>query len=176
MHSGQILAYPLNYNKATEEMIFVKEGKKFAIANPHDVAEVEIEKRVFVPWEGVFFERLSSGQISLYAQYQSEVEAEGIDIGYGAKATDTGSQDLTNLIQEGQINELKLPEKYRVINRTSFWIENDNQREKVNSKNQYLKIFPKHKSELKSYIKEHDPDFKSTGDLMQLVAFTSGLQ
>ena len=89
----------LNYNKATEEMIYISpEGKNMALYPIDQIDTVYFDKRKFVPVDNRFYEVLSRNKYTLYASYRCRMSIQAQNIGYGTSST-TAVDNISSLSQ-----------------------------------------------------------------------------
>ena len=169
MKTGRIEVAFMNYNKATEEMIFEKDGVLMALDSLQTIDTVYIESRVFIPHNKVFYELLVKGKVSLFVQNKSNLVDAGSYSGYGGK-TETGAvRNLTSISNSVQTYKFKLPTDSYVTDATLFWITKDDKFYKSNTASQIMKVFPEKSKEIKQFIKDHKLDLKNTNDLITLI-------
>ena len=88
----------LNYNTATEEMIYVGDaGRRMAIHPIDQIDTVYIAGRKFVPVGRAFNEVLLSGNIPLYVSYKCKMTQGGSSVGYGTSST-TAVDNISSLM------------------------------------------------------------------------------
>lgn len=169
MKDGRTELALMNYNKLTEEMIFVKDGARLALDSLEMIDTVYIESRVFLPHEKVFYELLVKGPVSLFIQHKCDLIEAGNPSGYGGKTETGAARSLSSFSNSVQTYRLKLPDEYHVKDATKFWITRKNEFYKANSSTQIIKVFPEKSKEIKLFIKEKKLDLTNTYDLVTLI-------
>ena len=164
----------LNYNKATEEMIYTsQEGKNMALYPIDQIDTVYFDKRKFVPVDNRFYEVLSRNKYTLYASYRCRMSIQAQNIGYGTSST-TAVDNISSLNTSGEIYQLKLPENYKAEPYVLYYIEVDNQLKKFTKAKELVKLFPDLKKEIALFIKKNRIK-NDTESIVKIVDFISGL-
>ena len=164
----------LNYNKATEEMIYISpEGKNMALYPIDQIDTVYFDKRKFVPVDNRFYEVLSRNKYTLYASYRCRMSIQAQNIGYGTSST-TAVDNISSLNTSGEIYQLKLPENYKAEPYVLYYIEVDNQLKKFTKAKELVKLFPDLKKEIALFIKKNRIK-NNTESIVKIVDFISGL-
>ena len=142
----------LNYNKATEEMIYISpEGKNMALYPIDQIDTVYFDKRKFVPVDNRFYEVLSRNKYTLYASYRCRMSIQAQNIGYGTSST-TAVDNISSLNTSGEIYQLK----------------------KFTKAKELVKLFPDLKKEIALFIKKNRIK-NNTESIVKIVDFISGL-
>ena len=107
----------LNYNAASEEMIFDQNGQKLAFAEVtlNGLDTVFIEDRRFVLLDNAkFAEVIHQDGYTLMAQYKCRVIPPGKPSGYGGTSQTSSVTSYSSLLGGGQLYELELPDDFKV--------------------------------------------------------------
>jgi hypothetical protein len=167
----------LNYNAVTQEMVFIENNKKLAIANTSDVDTVYILNHKFIPAGKQFYEVAWKDSFSLLISYAARIETIGAQGPYG-----TNSQSITNITIEklrdvvGSYYELQLPESFFISLETTYWITDQHSYlEKANSEKQIVRLFPDKADLIKSYIKQQKINTASQPDMQKLMAYINSI-
>lgn len=164
----------LNYNKATEEMVYTgSDGRKMALYPIGQIDTIYFGKRRFVPLENHFEEVLLSGKYVLYATYRCRLSIGAQNIGYGSSST-TAIDNISSLNTGGEMYQLKLPENYKVEPYTLYTLEVDGRREHFRKIKEVAKIFPERKKEIMSFLKKNKLKSNNEG-IIQLIQYISSL-
>jgi hypothetical protein len=159
----------MNYNKLTEEMIFVKDGVLLAIDSLETIDTVNIDSRIFVPHQKIFYELLVKGPVSLFIQHKCNLLIAGNPSGYGGTTETGASKNISFLPSAGRAYKLKLPDGYHITDATQHWIRKDNKFYKANTTSQITKVFPEKEKEIKQFIKVNKLDLKKSDDMIKLI-------
>jgi hypothetical protein len=166
---GKVFRQILNYNIITGEMIFNDGGKLLAIAEPGNVDTVIISGRSFIPYGNKFYELLAGKKTQLLPEFTYKIDQPGTSIGYRIQSENSGATSISTLIRNGSINDLKLPDDFKVIADVQYWILQEGKISKAGSASQFAKIFPDQKDQLKQFAKDNNIDFSKKEDLVKVV-------
>lgn len=185
MKNGEIQSSLMNYNMATEEMVFQQKGQNMAIANPENVDTIFMQGRKFIFNGKSFYELAATGPIVLLVQHtvkltskkvQSETANYGSAVESAATNTYTSSSQLySSLVTNGSIYGLKLQDNVLIVDATVFHVLWKNNDVVVSNKKQFLKIFPEKSTEIDQYIKSNKLYIGKQDDLIKLVNYCNEL-
>lgn len=169
---GRIFHVPLNYNLFNGQFLFIdNDNIKKEFSNPDMVTSLKIGERIFLPVSNKETAELIQSEPKILLQYSGTKKVKK-DLTYGGK-TETASVDsYSNLIYGSGDNEANTflgKIKYK------FYIEIDKRLKSFSSEKQFLKIFPKHKAQLKQYIDGYKIDFNSIGGVTKLCNYALSL-
>jgi hypothetical protein len=175
LKSGDIKTAVLNYNTVDQEMVFMQQKLFLVLDNPKLIDSVFMANRTFVPMDKGFYEVLLKAPITLFSQHKSYVESEGTPIGYGAKSQTTSPSYVRQIYgATGAIN-LKIPQGYKVVDDTQYWVRTNGQMSSFDNKRQFLKIFPDKQKELSAYINKYDVEFSKPEKVIRLIVYCNEL-
>lgn len=169
---GRIFHVPLNYNLFNGQFLFIdNDNIKKEFSDPDMVTSLKIGERIFLPVSNKETAELIQSEPKILLQYSGTKKVKK-DLTYGGK-TETASVDsYSNLIYGSGDNEANTflgKIKYK------FYIEIDKRLKSFSSEKQFLKIFPKHKAQLKQYIDGYKIDFNSIGGVTKLCNYALSL-
>mgnify|MGYP000848182071 CR=1 FL=1 len=168
LKTGQSYSAVLNYEKTEQQMVLIRNNQLFLFKDHQAVDTVYMDDRVFVPAETGFYEVLVSGPATLFMQHKARLDNTGATLAYGTKTSTAGVTHISKIFsQDGAIN-LKIPENFKVVDDSDFFLRVDGQILKVLNKKQLLKLFPGKSDKLEEFIKANDTDFKSADDLAEI--------
>lgn len=164
----------LNYNAASEEMIFDQNGQKLAFAevtlNGFDT--VFIDGRKFVLADNKkFAEVIHQNGYSLLVEYKCRVVPPGKAAGYGGTSQTSAVTSYSSVMGGGQLYELKLPDDFKVNPYKIYWIEKEGKRSSFLSLRQLRRHYSEQKTRYNSFVKENDVDFDKTESMHQLIHY-----
>lgn len=173
--SGEKKTAVINYNMATEELVFLQNGKYLAMDKPQLIDTVYMANRAFIPVGKAFYEVVLKGPVSLFIQHKCNVEQVGSSIGYGQRSRSTGPVNLKTMYAGTGTYNLDIPKGYEVKEANAYWIrKEDGSMQNFTNKRQFLKLFPERQKELEQYINNNRPDFKKVQDVIKLVSYCCG--
>lgn len=158
----------MNYNQLTEEMIFDKEGVMLALDSIMKIDTVNLDSRLFIPHDKVFYEVLVKGKVSLYMQHKCNLLAAGNPSGYGG-VTETGASKNVSSMTSYRSFKLQLPRDYHITDASLYWISINGEFFKANTSSQIRKALPEQSGEIKNYIKLKKLDLRKSTDLVDLI-------
>jgi hypothetical protein len=174
MKDGQRFPAILNYNMVEEKMITELNGVYRYSKNPSLIDKITIGDRTFVPVGDVFYEVLSSGEITIFLQNKSNLNLLGTDVGYGVRSrsvppTHFRRFELSNVIYEyGEVAYTKLPPNVEIIPASVYWVGVGNTVQKFSNESKLLKIFPGHKRSLRSFIRNNSLNVRLREDVIKI--------
>ncbi|MEO5891879.1 MAG: hypothetical protein ABIQ31_16645 [Ferruginibacter sp.] len=167
--SGKFYQQRLNYNILSGEMIFEEKGKLLAIADPREVDTIIIQDRKFIPLNNKFYEVLTNGQTPLLLEFTYQVEEPGNSVGYGGSSNTSSATSLQSFIKTGNVNDLKLPDDFKVTPGFTYWIIKDGNWMKAGTAQQLSKIYPEKKELIKELVKKNKTNFSKRDEIVSLV-------
>jgi hypothetical protein len=140
-----------------------------ALANPENADTVFILDRKFLPVNHEFYELLTSTAYPLFLEYTCTIKEPGNDIGYGMSSVTTASPAVKSLIQSGGAYSLKLPDGFKVMPDSVYWIFKDGKYQKANSAKQLVNALPGKKNKINELIKKNNTSFTKRQNIIDLV-------
>jgi hypothetical protein len=173
LKDGKIYTAILNYETVEQEMIFLQNKYTIILDNPYLIDTILLNNKRFVPFPKGFYEVVYKAPITLFMQHKSYVESLGTPIGYGAMSQTTPSSYVRQVFDRRGSIALKIPDNFKVVDDSDYWVRWANGMEKFTTKSQFLKIFPDKEKELKKFISGNHIDFKNNFDLIKLLEYTN---
>lgn len=171
MHSGIKNVTMLNYNAATEEMIFDEKGKKLAISNLDEIEAIYIDERRFIPLQKKFVEIIYQNNYELYAAHKCNVIDPGKPAAYGGTSQTSATTSYSSIIAGGQVYELSLPQGIETKSFTEYWIKKDDKVSHILSIRQLSKQFSDKSDLFKNYVKEHKVTIEDQESIIELIKY-----
>lgn len=164
----------LNYNRATEEMVYTAaDGKNMALYPIDQIDTIFFDTHKFVPVEKRFYEVLVQGKYPLYASYRCRMSVRAANIGYGTSST-TAVDNISSLNTSGEFYQFKLPENYKSEPYVFYYIDINKQLNKLTKAKELIKLFPNWKKEISQFIKDNKIK-NDAPDISRVVQFISHL-
>jgi hypothetical protein len=169
----------LNYNAATEEMIFDQNGQKLAFAEItlNNMDTVFVQDRKFVLLDNKkFAEGINQEGYKLLVQYKVRIIPPGKPAPFGATSQTSSATTYSSWIGDGQIYQLELPDDFKVNSSVVYWFDNGEGLKSFSSMGQLKKNYNKQKPLYNKYTKENKVDFKDIESIVGLIHYmeTSG--
>lgn len=164
----------LNYNAATEEMIFDQRGQKLAFAELtlNQLDTVFIEERKFVLLDNKkFAEILHQDGYKLFVQYKCRIMPPGKPAAYGGTSHTSSVSTYSSWMGDGQIYQLELPDDFKVNSSMVYWLDNGPGVKSFSSIGQLKKFYNKQKVLYNKYTKENKVDFKDKESIAALIHY-----
>ena len=159
----------MNYNGATEELVYDQRGQLLALDNLNLIRSVIIGENVFVPLDGKFYQKI--GEQGLFITYKYKVVPPSAPSAYGGESNTTASTNWLSLSNRSLLYTFSLPTEYKIIKSKEFLLYKDNQFFKVNRLSQVSKLFPEKASALKTFIKTNNLDWSRITDVVEIISF-----
>jgi len=167
MKKGNLISLDLNYNTATGKMVFKMEDKLFDMANPETADSVFLQNRVFVPFDSMFLEVVTKGNVALFIQHSGIIELKSKPTMTGTTQVSTSNYYAGSNSATVYLNE-KLPSNLSIKHSTSYWVRIKNDMKPFLNERQLLKIFPEEADSIKSYIRKEGLKISDRADLIRI--------
>lgn len=163
----------LNYNSASEEMVFESNGKKSALAKAEieQVDTVFIQNKKFVTLNHKFVELLCRSEYELYCEHQCSVIPPGRPGAFGTTSHTSSATSYSALHSGTAIYELKLPDDYELKPHIYYWIKKNGKLNKFINLKQIINFYDNKEDMIKSYIKTHGVKFNDQESIAQLILY-----
>ena len=175
LKSGQVNSATLNYNIIDQEMVFLQNDGYMVLSNPQIVDTIYIANRTFLPFKTGFYELVMAGTVTLFIQHKSELESVGTTTGYGATSQTTNARPARQLYGPIGSVDLSIPDGYKIVDKTDYWVRRGSDMDKFSSKRQFLKIFKDKEKELSKFIEDNNVKFKDINDIVKLFNYCNEL-
>ena len=175
LKSGQMNSAILNYNVVDQEMVFRQTENYMVLTNPQLVDTVYMANRTFIPFKTGFYELVMTGTVTLFIQHKSDVESVGTSTGYGATSQTTNATYQRQIYGPIGSVDLRIPDAYKIVDKTEYWVRKENEMRKFSTKRQFLKIFKDKEKELTQFINDNNIKFKEINDIVKLFNFCNEL-
>lgn len=169
--SGGKATTPLNYNTITEEMVFTKDTEKMALTNLADIDTVYIADKVFVPVKNCFYEKATNTPVALYIQYQTKALPLGNNVGFGMTSESSSDASLSRVVGSTQVYNLLLPDGYKLVQHTNYWLYKDGGFVQVNNLKKVQSIFSTKVAAIKDFVTANNIKFNNPADVAKLIIF-----
>ncbi len=175
MKSGEKRVAVLNYNLVDQEMVFMQKNQYWVLDNPQLIDTVYMANRTFIPFEKGFYEMAVMAPVTLFIQHKAYVESLGVPTGYGARSQTTSYNYVKTIYGGNGAINLMLPNNYKVVDDTEYWIRKEGTMQKFDSKRQFLKIFPDKEKELEQFIDKNKINLENYQSIIKLVQYCNEL-
>ena len=173
MKNGQENPALLNFNAATEEMVFNQNGQVLALSEPSlsQIDTVYISGRKFVLYKKKFVEVLHRDGYLLCAQYKCRIIPPGKPAGYGGTSQTSSVDSYSSWSRGGRFYELQLPDDFEVKPYTIYILDNGAGWKEIKLMRQLKSLYKKNKQQYDQYIADHKVEFEDQDAIAQLIHF-----
>ncbi len=172
----------LNYNLLTEELIIDLDRTKIAYKPVGPGERITINNIDFLPIEGMIYEVLVDGEVTLVVHRKQTMERAGQETGLGRTSntyssnTNTYSSEpefLPTLKDKEILYQLILPGNFGLMDANSYYILMKNELIPFRKLKQLEKVFPKMENQIKEYVKKEKIKIDREQDLIRVITFCS---
>lgn len=170
LKSGAIKKAAFNYNMATEEMVYQKNGILMAL-EMDGIDTIFVADRKFLPFGKTFYEVLQIEVGTLYIRHRVQVFEKGRPIGYSSYTQTSATSSVSNITANGTLYNLELPNDVTVSKNSLCWLKKDgkSQMHEIKNLKQVQRIFPDKKEEIKKIAKTNKTNFYDSKDVILLL-------
>lgn len=178
--NGTFTAATFNYNNLLGEVQFINsQGDTMAIAGEPSLYSVSVGESVYLYNEAEGFLEVVQEFDAMKLGKRKKLEFSGADkVGAYGQASGASSIRNTSTIISNNSQQYSLAQKGDVVfseKLTYFLVDERNQFHRANKPN-ILRVFPKHRKTISSYMKEHSLDLDKEQDLVKLLRFCTTLK
>jgi hypothetical protein len=171
MKSGEKKIAVLNYNLVDQEMVFMQNKQYWVLNDPQLIDTIYMANRTFIPFEKGFYELAVLAPVTLFIQHKAYAESLGVPTGYGARSQTTGYNYVKTIYGGNGAINLKMPDNYKIVDDTEYWIRKDGIMQKVDNKRQFLKIFADKEKDLDQFMNKNKVSFENYQSVIKLVQY-----
>ena len=149
----------LNYNAASEEMVFDENGKILAIdeAVLPQVDTVFIADEKFIRMNNKFVKIIiNEPEIDLFVEHKCRLIPPGKPSAYGGTSQTSSITSYSSIMSDGRVYNLKLPDDYKIIPYNVFWLNRNGKLQSFSNLGQLKKIYRDKKKLIGDYLKENE--------------------
>ncbi len=161
----------MNYNSVTQEMVFVQNGNYLALSQLENIDTIYLGGRKFIPVKDAFYEVATDTRVPLYINYHSNLLAPGKPAGYGASSEAGSIDNVSQVNTKTQLFRFRLPEDYKVVPETEFFLKKDNDFIRIYTVKQVTKLFPGRADAIQDFVRKNKTNFKNPDDMTRLIRF-----
>jgi len=174
MKTGPDIILDLNYNTVSGRMVFKMGGNLYDMVNPESVDTIHLQQSVFVPYDSVFLEVVSTGEIVFFIQHNSFISVRS-----KPEMKGTAQASSSNYYSESNSSTVyfnqKLPSGFTVKPSNILWIRVNDTMSAVTNERQLLKIFPDYSDQIKTFIKASHLKIDYKPDLIRIGTYCNDL-
>jgi len=171
MKSGEKKVATLNYNLVDQEMVFMQNKMYYVLDDPQLIDTIYMANKTFVPFEKGFYELAVPGLVTLFIQHKAYAESLGVPTGYGARSQTTSYNYVKTIYGANGAINLRIPENYKIVDDTDYWIRKEGKMQRVDSKREFLKLFTAGQKELDQFMSKNKVSFDNYQSVINLVQY-----
>jgi len=177
LKTGVVNKGVMNYDMVGQQMVFLQRKQTLVLREPQLVDTIFLANRIFVPFEKGFYEVLAKeGNSALFRQHRAYFEIPGAQIGYGLTSKTATPKYYQQVYGPTGAIDLNVPEGYKVIDDSQYWVRVNGEMYNFKNKRQFLKIFPDKQKELVKFIDQNNIDLTRMEDVKKLFLYTLSLK
>lgn len=149
----------LNYNAASEEVVFEDNGNKLAIVDEilPQIDTVFIADEKFIRQNNKFVKiMIDNLSINLFVEHKCRVTPPGKPAAYGGTSQTSSSTSYSSIMSGGRMYDLELPDDYKVAPYNVFWINRNGKLQSFSNISQLKRIYRDKKKLIDDYLKKND--------------------
>lgn len=164
----------LNYNAASEEMVFDENGKMLAIGDAvlPQIDTVFVSDEKFIRLNNKFVKIIiDEPEIDLFVEHKCRLIPPGKPAAYGGTSQTSSTTSYSSIMSDGKVYNLKLPDDYKVIPYNVFWINRNGKLQSFSNIGQLKRIYRDKKKIIDNYLKKNDVKLTNEKSIEYTVIF-----
>jgi hypothetical protein len=149
----------LNYNAASEEMVFDENGKTLAIGDAvlPQIDTVFVADEKFIRINNKFVRILiDKPEIDLFVEHKCKIIPPGKPTAYGGTSQTSSASSYSSILSGGKVYDLKLPDDYKIMPYNVFWLNRNGKLQSFLNLGQLKKIYRDKKKLVDDYLKKNE--------------------
>lgn len=149
----------LNYNAASEEMVFDENGKLLAIGDAilPQIDTVFVSNEKFIRVNNKFVKIIiDEPGNDLFIEYKCRLIPSGKPAAYGGTSQTSSTTSYSSIMSDGKVYSLKLPDDYKVKPYNVYWLNRDGKLQSFSNISQLKRIYRDKKKLIDDYLKKND--------------------
>ncbi len=164
----------LNYNAASEEMVFDDNGKILAIADAllPQIDTVFVANEKFIRVNKKFVKILiDKPDVDLYVEHKCKLIPPGKPAAYGGTSQISSTTSYSSILSDGGVYNLKLPDDYKIIPYNVFWLNRNGKLQSFSNLGQLKKIYRDKKKLIGDYLKKNEVKLTNEKRVADTIAY-----
>jgi len=164
----------LNYNAASEEMVFDDNGKILAIADAllPQIDTVFVANEKFIRVNKKFVKILiDKPDVDLYVEHKCKLIPPGKPAAYGGTSQISSTTSYSSILSDGGVYNLKLPDDYKIIPYNVFWLNRNGKLQSFSNLGQLKKIYRDKKKLIGDYLKKNEVKLTNEKSVADIIAY-----
>lgn len=164
----------LNYNAATEEMVFDENGKMLAIGDVilPQIDTVFISNEKFIRVNDKFVKIIiDKPEVELFIEYKCRIIPPGSPAAYGGTSQTSSTKSYSSIVSDGSVYSLELPGDYRITPHNIYWINRSGKSKSFSSIKQLKRIYRDKKKKIDNYLKNNDVKLENEKSVQDAIIY-----
>ena len=164
----------LNYNAASEEMVFDENGKTLAIGDAvlPQIDTVFVADEKFIRINNKFVRILiDKPEIDLFVEHKCRLIPPGKPAAYGGTSQTSSTTSYSSILSDGRVYDLKLPDDYKIIPYNVFWLNRNGKLQSFSNLGQLKKIYRDKKKLVGDYLKKNEVRLANEKSVADTIAY-----
>jgi hypothetical protein len=172
--AGMDTTLMINYNTASEKMVFIQNQQLYDLVNPESVDTIYLQNCKFVPVGNTFYEVVVNRHLPFFIQHKSDLIFRSKPA--PSMTAQTSESNYFPIVDVSIVYlNFKLPAGYRVKSSLVYWVRVKGNFSSFSSEKQLLKLFPVQENQIKKFIKDSGLKIKTRMDLIKLGNYCNDL-
>jgi hypothetical protein len=164
----------LNYNTASEEMVFDENGVLLAISDVllPQIDTVFISNEKFIRVNNKFMKIIiDEPKISLFVEHKCRIIPPGKPAGYGGTSQTSSVTSYSSITAGGRVYDLELPDDFKVVPYKVFWVNRDGKLQSFSNIGQLKRVYRDKKRVIGDYLKENNVEMTNEKSIEDTIMF-----
>lgn len=166
--SGAKKGAEFNYNIVTEQMLFLKGEKVWALKTP-GVDTIYVGGKKFIPMGEAYSEVLKTTVGVMYIKHHAEILDKGNPVGYGGYSQTSSSGSMSNTAIIGTFQALDAQPRFHLNSKSVYWVKSGLHLFEAQTLEHLQKAFPDKKKSIQKLAKEQATNFARPEEVVALL-------
>jgi hypothetical protein len=174
MKNGTRNSAKLNYNTASEEMVYDENGKLLALSDVllPQIDTVFISNEKFIRVNNKFMKIIiDEPGISLFVEHKCRLIPPGKPAGYGGTSQTSSVTSYSSITAGGRVYDLELPDDFKVVPYKVFWVNRDGKLQSFSNIGQLKRVYRDKKRVIGDYLKENNVEMTNEKSIEDTIMF-----
>ncbi len=187
-YPGEYAVFNMNLNILNDQMIIERPGEENQVLSPGRIDSIQIDDKTFIHHRRFGYLEIISGKTQkFHVKYHTSYTMQEIRQGAYGDAPATAAVQSVNILA-GQAhtltdigeflyleNQSGNPVRVSLVSRPTFGIIKNNEFITIESRRALNRLYPDHRSEIRSFLRDNDIEFDIRSDLIKLAVFIDRL-
>lgn len=164
---GSDIQASVDYNTDNQSIIFLKDDVYMELTDLEEIQEVKIDKSVFIPIDGKFYEKTDMN--NLFISYSNKVVVNDVVTSKPGTEVKNARESSNNVSNVYVSRNYQSPNNVAFVKR--FWVLKENQMIEVNNINKVARAYNVNKNKVNQFVKKEKLDFNNYDDVIKLLDY-----